>query len=113
MFQNRDSVFRVMRQIQSFLPDFTHLTPSILLSALTSFPIPAEDNHPHSMMLSPPRFSIGIFFQCATQFSNVGQNYTKKVDSVNYMTSKVNWLHWILSRCTSVKGTKYKCIDFH
>ncbi|MEQ2233618.1 hypothetical protein ILYODFUR_023709 [Ilyodon furcidens] len=35
-----------------------YLAPSILPFTLTSIPIPAEEKHPHSMMLSPKSFTI-------------------------------------------------------
>ena len=37
-----------------------YLAPSILPSTLTSFPVPAEEKHPHSMRLPPPCFTVGM-----------------------------------------------------
>jgi hypothetical protein len=36
-----------------------YLAPSLIPSILTSFPVPAEEKHPHSMMLPPPCFTGG------------------------------------------------------
>ena len=37
-----------------------YLAPSIFPSTQTSFPVPAEEKHPHSMMLPPPCFRVGM-----------------------------------------------------
>ena len=37
-----------------------YLAPSIFPSVLTSFPVPAEEKHPHSMMLPRPCFTVGM-----------------------------------------------------
>ena len=37
-----------------------YLAPSIFPSTLTSFPVPAEEKHPHHMMLPPPCFTVGM-----------------------------------------------------
>ena len=37
-----------------------YLAPSIFPSTQTSFPVPAEEKHPHSMMLPPPCFTVGM-----------------------------------------------------
>ncbi|MED6290131.1 hypothetical protein CHARACLAT_009963, partial [Characodon lateralis] len=34
------------------------LAPSIITSILTSFHVPAEEKHPHRMMLPPPSFTV-------------------------------------------------------
>ncbi|MEQ2246224.1 hypothetical protein ILYODFUR_036093 [Ilyodon furcidens] len=39
-----------------------NLAPSIFSSTLTSFPVPGEENHPHSMMLPPPCLTIYSIF---------------------------------------------------
>ena len=36
-----------------------YLAPSLFLSTLNSFPVPAEEKHPHNMMLPPPCFTWG------------------------------------------------------
>ena len=38
------------------------LAPFIALSILTSLPVPAVEKHPHSMMLPPPCFTVGMVF---------------------------------------------------
>ncbi|KAL3987344.1 nuclear receptor co-repressor 2 [Sarotherodon galilaeus] len=37
-----------------------YLAPSIFPSTLTSFPVPAEEKHPQSMMLPPPYLTVGM-----------------------------------------------------
>ena len=39
-----------------------YLAPSIFPLTQTSFPVPAEEKHPHSMMLPPPCFTVGMVF---------------------------------------------------
>ncbi|KAK3575155.1 hypothetical protein QTP86_020941 [Hemibagrus guttatus] len=37
-----------------------YLAPSFFPSAQTSFPVPAEEKHPHNLMLPPPCFTMGM-----------------------------------------------------
>ena len=37
-----------------------YFAPFIVLSILTNLPMPASENHPHSMMLPPPCFMVGM-----------------------------------------------------
>ena len=39
-----------------------YLVPTIIPSILTSFPVPADEKHPHSMMMPPPCFPVGMLF---------------------------------------------------
>ncbi|MEQ2168905.1 hypothetical protein GOODEAATRI_019478 [Goodea atripinnis] len=39
---------------------FLYLAPSIFSSTLTTFPVPAEEKHPQSMMLPPPYLTVGM-----------------------------------------------------
>jgi hypothetical protein len=50
------------RPKQVSVKNFTYLAPSIIPSILTSFPVPADEKHPHSMMLPPPCFTVGMMF---------------------------------------------------
>ncbi|MED6231910.1 hypothetical protein ATANTOWER_013392, partial [Ataeniobius toweri] len=45
-----------------------YFAPSILPSTLINFPVPAEEMHPHSMMLPPPCFQ-GVDVPSCTIFS--------------------------------------------
>ena len=37
-----------------------YFDPFIFPLILTSVPVPAAEKHPHSMMLPPPRFTVGM-----------------------------------------------------
>ena len=37
-----------------------YFAPFIFASILTSLPVPAPEKHPHSMMLTPPCFTVGM-----------------------------------------------------
>ena len=44
---------------QVFINDL-YFSPFIFPSNLTSLPVPAAEKHPHSMMLPPPLFTVGM-----------------------------------------------------
>ncbi|MED6239859.1 hypothetical protein ATANTOWER_012291 [Ataeniobius toweri] len=58
----------VSSRLQPLSQDFLHDLPSsIFLSLLTSFPAPAQEKHPHNMMLQPLYFIVGMMFCCDAQ----------------------------------------------
>lgn len=48
-----------------------YLAPLIYLPTLISFPVSAEEKHPHSLMLPPQCFSVNMLFKfvCSVRFS--------------------------------------------
>ena len=45
---------------QVFIKDLSVISSFIFPSILTSLPVPAAEKHPHSIMLPPPCFTVGM-----------------------------------------------------
>ena len=56
--QPRTEVLSDLEQV--FIGISLYIAPFICPSILTSLPVPAADKHPHSMMLLPPCFTVGM-----------------------------------------------------
>lgn len=71
-----------------------YFAPSISPSTLMSFPVPVDENHPHSMGLPPPCFTVGGS-QDDERCCKIDQCGTSETPHCSGRVVKVNNLTWL------------------
>ena len=75
-----------------------YIAAFIFPSILTSLPVPAAEKHPHSMMLPPPCFTVGVYWpgdeQCLVSFKHQTWHSGQRVQTLSHQNRELFLIVW-------------------